>query len=146
MYASLSDITAWLRDDTIDVDDANTKQHNIEAGRLIRSRLSGTFTPLVLTEWDEPDNTPELIRSIAGRLAAAYLYRKLLSLQYDKEVASYASELWAEANAELTNIVLGNSIVVDDGNNPIDTTGENLIKFFPNNSVPPLFTVSDKFS
>ena len=53
MYASLDDITAWLLDDRLTVNDANSKQPNIDAGRIIRARLSGVFVPAVLNTWDK---------------------------------------------------------------------------------------------
>lgn len=145
MYASLEDITAFLRDDRVRVDDANSKQPNIDAGRIIRARLSGFFAPAVLNTWDSPANTPELIRSIAGRLAAAYLYRSLMSSEEDT-ISSYAQQLWNEAIQMLLDITNGNIVVVDATNTPIDTTGANLISFWPDNSTTPLFSISDVFS
>jgi hypothetical protein len=145
MYASLEDITAWLRDDKVKVSDANSKQPNIDAGRIIRARLSGVFVPAVLNTWDSPATTPELIRSIAGRLAAAYLYRSLFSAESD-EVSVYAQQLWNEAMMVINDIREGDTTVVDADNNPIDTTGSNLLSFFPNNSTQPLFSVNDVFS
>jgi len=145
MYASLDDISAWLRDDQVRVTDANSKQPNIDAGRIIRARLSGVFAPAVLTSWADPDSTPELIRSIAGRLAAAYLYRSLFSAETD-QVNLYAQQLWNEAMGILDDIRIGNTIVLDGSGNPVDTTGSNLISFFPDNSTSPLFSVGDVFS
>lgn len=145
MYASLDDISAWLRDDQVRVSDANSKQPNIDAGRIIRARLSGVFAPAVLTSWADPDSTPELIRSIAGRLAAAYLYRSLFSAESD-EVNQYAQQLWNEAMQIINDIRIGDTVVLDSNGDPVDTTGANLISFFPDNTTSPLFSVSDVFS
>jgi hypothetical protein len=146
MYASLSDIQGWIRDDVIPVNDANSKQPNIDAGRIIRARLAGVFAPVVLNTWDEPANTPEMIRGIAGRLAAAYVYRKYLSTESNDELSAYAQQLWNEAMMDLDNIRSGNTTVVDENNEPVDSTGANLLSFFPNNTTQPLFSVSDSFS
>lgn len=145
MYADLEDIRVWLRDSMIAVNDANTKQPNIDAGRIIRARLSGVFAPTVLQSWDSPDNTPELIRSIAGRLTAAYLYRSLMSSETD-QTSLYANELWIESMGVLNDIRSGDTILVDANNVPIDSTGANLLSFFPTNAQAPLFSVNDVFS
>lgn len=145
MYAGLDDISAWLRDDMVPVSDANTKQPNIDAGRIIRARLSGVFVPAVLQSWDAPETTPELIRSIAGRLTAAYLYRSLMSSEEDS-VSQYANELWNEAMGILNDIRIGDTVVLDDTGTPIDSTGSNLLSFFPTNRQSPLFSVNDVFS
>ncbi len=146
MYASLDDISSWLRDDRLSVNDANSKQPNIDAGRIIRARLSGVFAPAVLSSWDAPATTPEMVRSIAGRLAAAYLLRQLNSTEGNSEIAAYAMELWTDAMGILNDIRIGNTTVVDENNDPIDTTGSNLISFWPDNTTSPLFSVSDVFS
>lgn len=146
MYASLEDISAWLRDDRVTINDANTKQPNIDAGRIIRSRLSGVFAPAVLSTWDSPDDTPELVRSIAGRLTAAYVLRGYNSTEGNPEIAAYATQLWNDSMQMLSDIIMGTQTVVDDNNNPIDTTGENLLGFWPDNTTNPLFSVSDVFS
>lgn len=146
MYSSLSDIKGWLRDDTVDVNDANTKQPGIDADRLIRARLSGVFAPAVFSSWADPETTPELIRSVSGQLTAAYLLRKLASIEGDKDISAYAQQLWNEANAKINDIIIGNDTVVDANNAPIDTTGENLISFFPNNQTQPMFSINDVFA
>lgn len=145
MYSDLEDIKAWLRDDMVRVSDANSKQPNIDAGRIIRARLSGVFAPAVLQSWDAPANTPELIRSVSGRLTAAYLYRSLMSSESDG-ISTYASQLWNEAMGILNDVRDGNTVVLDDTGTPIDSTGSNIISFFPTNAQPPLFSVNDVFS
>src|SRR5687768_5769838 len=47
----------------------------LDAERVIKGRLSGVFAPTTLAGWTTPETTPNYIRAIAGRLAAALLYR-----------------------------------------------------------------------
>jgi len=144
MLASREDIQAWLRQDIVPVNDANSQKPNLEALRDIRGQLVGTFAVTVLNSWDSPDNTPEQIRSIAGRLAAAYMYRMFYSERGD-EVPPYAQELYNEAIAKIAQIQTGAITVVDDTGTPIDITGANLLSFWPNDSSPS-FTMDKEFA
>lgn len=146
MFASKEDIQVWLRDDTISVDDANSAKPNLEAWRLIKGQLSGVFSVAVIQSWVDPANTPSQIRSIAGRLAAAFLYRTLLSIEYDREVAAYAKTILDEAMALIAQIEAGSLIVVDDTDTPIDTTGQGLLSFWPTNETAPKFSMDQEFS
>src|SRR5436305_6653619 len=111
MFASKTDIQAWLRSDRIIIDDANSQKPNVEANGIIVGRLAGFFSQLVITSWADPDTTPELIRGIAGRLAAAFLYQSYYS-EESTDVLAYAQWLYNNAVLMLDQIIAGDLIVV----------------------------------
>lgn len=146
MFASKTDIQAWLRQDKILVDDANSQKPNIDAMRIIKGQLAGVFAPIVIASWDAPENTPQLIRGVAGRLAASFIHAVVYSEESDREISAFSQWLYDGAMAELLKIVTGTSTVTDDDGNPVDTTGQGLLSFFPDNSTTPMFTIGQTFS
>lgn len=144
MLASNADIQNFLGDDKISVGDVNAAKPNIEAERLIKGQLSGIFTALTLSSWNSPENTPEQVRGIAGRLAAAFLYRGMYS-EEQEAVPEYAQLLYNEAIMLLQDIKTGNLSVLDEDNVPIDSSGS-ILGFWPNNSTVPVFSMDQKFS
>lgn len=42
--------------------------------RTVRSQLSPRYSPITLAGWHDPEHTPTVVRSIAAKLIAAYLY------------------------------------------------------------------------
>jgi hypothetical protein len=146
VLAKLEDIQKFMPDHKVEVNNANTAQWQIEATRIIKSKLSGTFTALVLHSWASPDSTPSIIRSIAGELVAAYLYRALYS-EDETAVPAYAQTLYNEAIALLNEIRDGVTIVLDDNDVPIGdvtTTTMGTGDFYPDDSAPgPYFRMSD---
>lgn len=144
VFASKTDIQAWLASDKFKVDDANSQKSNIEATRIVKGALAGMFTPIVVSTWADPDTTPELVRSVTGRLAAAFIHAEIYSEESDREVSAYSQWLYDGAMALLAQIIAGSEIVLDDDGNPISTTGEGLLSFFPDNTTTPVFTM-DKF-
>lgn len=146
MFASKTDIQAWIRSDKIVVDDANSQKPNIEATRIVKGQLAGMFSPVVIASWADPDSTPELVRGVTGRLAAAFLHAAVYSEESDREISAYSQWLYNGAIAVLAQIVAGTLTITDVNGNPIDTTGEGLLSFFPDDTTTPLFTVSQIFS
>lgn len=145
MFASISDIQTWPREDRIDVNAVNSEKPAIEADRLIRAQLAGVFTPVVVATWVDPSTTPELIRSISGRLAAAYLIRNLYS-EEGNAVPEYATELYVEGVGMLAAIRSGNLTVVDGAGVPI-TEATSDISFWPNDTTDgPYFTMNQQFA
>lgn len=119
ILASIEDINGFLPD-LIEITDGQDTQYQIDANRVVKSQLAGVYTPLILTGWDAPADTPQLIRGIAGRLIAAKYY----AIQFSQEttnVPQYAQNLYNEAISMLANIKRGALIVVDDNNDPIST-------------------------
>lgn len=146
MFASKTDIQAWLQADKITVDDANSQKQNIEATRIVKGSLAGMFTPVVIASWADPSSTPELIRSVAGRLAAAFIHASVYSEESDREISAYSQWLYDGAMFQIAQIISGALTVTDSGGEPVDTEGTGLLSFFPDDTTTPLFTVSQQFS
>lgn len=145
MFASLTDIQAWLGNNKITVDDAMSAKPNIEATRIIKGQLAGVFTPSMMLTWADPDNTPELIRSIAGRLTAAYIYKQLYS-EETTEIPPYAQDLYNQAIAMLADIRSGAIVVLDVDDEPVTADGVNVLGFWPNDTTVPAFTMDQEFA
>jgi|ERR1041385_4727121 hypothetical protein len=144
-FASNSDIQTWFGDDKITVSDALSFKAKIEADRLIRGQLAGVFTALTISSWTSPGNTPELIRSIAGRLAAAYIYEAIYS-EEQTALPEYAQKLYNDAIQMLQDIKTGNLIVVGADNNPIEESAGGFLSFWPDDTTSPKFTMDMEFS
>jgi len=147
LLASNEDINTWLPADKLEANLANTAKEQIDAQRLIRGQLAGVFTPVIIAGWADPDTTPDLIRGVAGRLIAAFLYRKVYS-EDSTDIPEYAQTLYNEAIGTLTGIRAGNIIVTDSSGNPI---GDNQLDmsssdFWPNDTTAgPYFTMDQSF-
>lgn len=148
ILATLEDVNGFLPD-LVEITDGDDKQFQVDAQRVIKSQLAGVFTPLVLTGWDTPAHTPQLIRGIAGRLIAAKWYAQQFS-QETTLIPAFAQSLYNEAIGMLSQIKAGTLIVIDDSNNPIgtgsalDLTSADLN---PNNaSSEPVFTMGMEFA
>lgn len=145
MFASISDIQTWPREDRIDVNSVNSEKAGIDADRLIRAQLAGVFTPIVITSWADPNSTPELIRAIAGRLTAAFLIRNLYS-EEGNAVPEYATELYVEGVQMLAGIRSGNLTVVDAAGVPVSNTGNDISSWPDDTTDGPYFTMAQQFS
>lgn len=146
MFASKTDIQAWLDSDKIVVDDANSQKQNIEATRIVKGSLAGMFAPVVIASWADPDSTPELIRGVTGRLTAAFVHANIYSEESDREISAYSQWLYDGAMVSIAGIINGNLTVTDDNGDPIDTSGTGLLSFFPDDTTTPLFTILQQFS
>src|SRR5215469_12649521 len=145
LLASLNDVNGWLTSDKLEATPANSAQPQIEAWRLIRGQLASSFTPVTLASWVDPNSTPDLIRSIAGRLIAAYIYRSTYAAESDTTIPAYAQELYNEAVSMLADIRSGNLTVVDVSGNPITGgTGFANTDFLPNNTTTPPYFIMDQ--
>lgn len=148
MLATLDDVRKWIAGDKLEVDDVNVQGFQIEATRIIKSSLSGVFQPTTLHSWDTPETTPAIIRSIAGELIAAYLYRDVYS-EDTPDVPEYAQTLYNEAISMLRDIRTGSLIVVDTNDVPIEENQLDMdsLDFYPNDSAPgPYFTMDKAWS
>lgn len=146
ILAGLEDVNVWL-DNKVRMYDSDDNDLQIEATRIIKSTLAGVFTPTVLFAWDTPDNTPELIRGVAGRLIAAYWYKNKYS-EDDTDIPAYAQSLYDEAIRMLVDIRSGVLTVLDEDGNPIAESGleTNETWFWPNNTtIGPVFTMEMEF-
>lgn len=148
LLASKSDIQKWLPADKISIGDGDTDEFQIEVNRTVKAMLTGVFTPSVLHAWATPGATPAIIRSIAGELIAAYVYRKLYS-EDSRTIPAYAQGLYDEAVQKLKDIRAGLLAVLDDNDVPItgDTALFTSADFYPNNSAPgPYFTMDREWA
>ncbi len=147
LLASNVDVNAWLTDDKLEANDANTAGLQIEAWRLIRGQLANSFLPTTLASWTSPDTTPDQIRSVASRLIAAYLYRVVYA-EDSLTIPPYAQALYNEAIAMLADIRSGATVVLDADDNPIEVNAlaMSAADFWPNNSTDgPFFTMDATF-
>lgn len=114
-----------------------------DAERIVKGYLSGVFTPVTLAGWDTPENTPPQIRAVAGRFAAALIYRVRYS-ESSLDDPTYAQNKYNEAMAMLQGIIDG-SIVLEGVDEPaLEFTDE---WFFPTDAATdqPKFTMSGRF-
>ena len=147
--ASLDDVRHWLTfsDGKLSLEEVDTSGPQIEAQRLVKSLLSGTFTTAQLQSWANPDATPPLIRNVSGELVAAYIYRDAYS-EDDPDVTKYAQQLYDEALAKIAEIRAGTLIVLDENDVPLTETALEMgaDDFWPNDSTEgPYFTMGQQF-
>jgi hypothetical protein len=135
--ASLDDVRKWIAEDKLSVDDVNSTGFEIQATRIIKSSLSGVFQASTLSSWNTPENTPAIIRGIAGELIAAYMYRQAYS-EDDVNVPEYAQTLYNEAILQLREIRDGTLIVLGPDDEPVDinTLAASPDDFYPNDKAP----------
>jgi|SRR5688572_23929771 len=112
-FADTADANKFLDETKIvlieHTDDDEPEQDSAE--RIIRGYLAGHIAASEIATWTTPGSTPELIRDIAGRLVAAFRYRKLYSEDVN-EVSPYAQALYDEAIRMLNMIVDGSLTIV----------------------------------
>lgn len=114
-----------------------------DSERIIRGYLAGVFEAATLASWVDPDNTPSVIRAIAGRFTAALIYRTRYS-EDSLDDPEFAQNKYNEAMDMLMKVISGEIVleeVDDDTANPFDNTW-----FEPtNDSDPPKFAMSDRY-
>ena len=148
LLADLDDIKRWLPDDKLTVTDGSTSSFQVEAYRIVKSQLAGVFAPVTLNGWADPSTTPAIIRSVAGRLIAAYIYREAYSEDIP-DIPEYAQALYDEAIMMLTQIRAGTLTVVDEDDIPIGTNELDMTTsdFYPNDDAPgPFFSMEQEFA
>lgn len=95
-----------------DVPDDRARAYE-DAERIIRGYLAGVWDdPSPMVGWTDPDSTPPEIRAIAGRFAAAKIYRVRYS-ENSLEDPGYAQTLYNEAMQMLQGIIDGDITVTD---------------------------------
>lgn len=93
----------------------------LDVERIVRGTLAGTFSAATLAVWSTPDDTPEYIRSIGGRLAAALIYRLRLAQDFPDDT-EYAQQKYNEAMQMLEWVRTG-QVVLEEVTEEIDTGG-----------------------
>lgn len=144
ILASLNDINTHLPYDKSRMLDSDDDELQTDAARYIRSLLAGFFSATTLASWTTPDDTPELIRGIAGRIIAAKYYATLYSEDISA-ISGYAQNLYNEANKIIDAIRTGTMVVLDTDDNPIaleTSTSLDTTDFWPNDETDgPYFTM-----
>lgn len=142
---SLEDINVHLPQDKLVADSANTSKEQLDAQRIIFSKLSNTYTPALLATWATPATTPETIRAIGGRLVAALVYSRAFAAEVDG-IPEYAQNLYDEALMMLQQIVNGDITLPGLSETPTSTGQFNADNFYPNADAPgPFFSMLDRF-
>lgn len=145
MLASLDDINTFLPQDKLSASDGNEEiqRHQIDVDRVIKGYLSSTYTAATLAAWADPVTTPPFIRSIAGRLIAAWHYARKLSENLPDWDRTYPQRLYDEAMAMLLGVQTGD-VIVDPGAPPPGTQfGDDF--FYPGKGTEPVFTMDMRF-
>lgn len=144
-YANLEDINTHLPEDKLVMTDANSPKLMLDAERIIRGYLVGVIEPAKLAAWVDPDHTPELIRSIAGRLIAAAYYATRYS-EDAVDIPKYAQNKYNEALNMLQRIQSGKVVLVDVDGVTIDRNAAQFdTDWFRPNDSKPTFTMGQKF-
>lgn len=145
-----SDIQVQLPQDKLNIDDIPDDKANMQrdAERIIVAKLAGFLESTTINSWTTPEDTPDIIRAIGGRLAASLIYR----VRYSEDALDdpeFASFKYNEAMSMLEGIIEGNIVIVDpDTGEPItDPTSDFTNEFFTPNSTsdPPNFTMADRY-
>ena len=114
----------------------------LDAERIIRGYLAGVFEPATLALWVDADSTPAQIRAIAGRFAAAKIYRNRYS-EDSLDDPEFAQFMYDEALTMLMKVING-QIVLDDIVD-LGTQFDNTY-FFPNSTTDePKFAMDDVY-
>jgi len=111
--------------------------------RIIRGYLAGVYTPATLASWTTPALTPDLIRAIGGRLAAALIYRTRYS-EDSLDDPQFAQFKYNEAMRMLQGVIDG-TLVLEDV--PADSATQFSNEFFypTNEADDPKFTMDAVF-
>lgn len=143
LYATLDDINVHLPADKAFMQDGQDDLLQVDAYRLIRARLSGTFSAAAIATWVSPTTTPELIREIAGKLIAAKFYAELVA-EDEADGSLFAQSLYNEAIAMLNDIRNGTLTIL--GVDGLELDNGNLVQtsFWPNSTTDdPSFSVGE---
>ncbi len=114
-----------------------------DAERIVKGYLAGVFAAATLSTWTTPATTPAEIRAVAGRLAAALIYRTRYS-ENSLDDPQFAQNKYLEA-MNMLNDIIGGTIVLTG---VIDiTTGFTNAMFTPNadSTDQPKFTMAGRF-
>lgn len=148
LFATVDDINAHLpvEQGKAQISDSEDGLLQIDAYRLIRARLSGTFDTTVIAAWTNPASTPEIIREIAGKIIAAKWYA-LLVAEDEADGSIFAQNLYNEAIAMLNDIRNGVLTVIGVDGEEMANSSLAESSFWPNDTSPePSFTVEETWA
>lgn len=143
-YADLEDINQHLPFSQLQITEQEDEPWQVDAERIIRGYLSNVFTSATLSSWTTPSNTPDIIRSIAGRFIAAWFYASKVAGELG-EWPDYSDHKYKEALKWLEDVQTG-QLVLDDLLEPAvfeeSLTSED---FWPNDDAA-VFTIAKEFA
>lgn len=144
-FASLEDINPHLPDTTLQITEQDDEPYQIDAERIIRGYLSNVYTSQTLASWTTPNQTPGLIRSVAGRLIAAWFYAAKISGEIP-DWNDYSDQKYKEAIDLLERIQSGDLILVEVTDEV--TTGDAITSadFWPNDLEGSMFKIEQEFA
>jgi hypothetical protein len=148
LYATLDDINAHLpvEQGKAQISQSEDALLQIDAYRLIRGRLSGTFDTAVINTWVSPVTTPDQIRQIAGKLIAAKWYA-LLVAEDEADGSLFAQTLYNEAIAALNELRTGDTTLIGVDGLEIENPALIESSFWPNDTSPdPSFSVEETWA
>lgn len=144
-YADLDDINTHLPTDKLSVTAGLEPRLSLDAERIIRGYLVGVIAPATLAAWVDPAHTPELIRSISGRLIAAAYYATRYS-EDSPDIPKYAQNKYNEAINILQRIQTGKVVLVEPDGTTVDRNAAQFdTDWFRPNDSKPAFTMGQKF-
>jgi hypothetical protein len=139
--ASLDDINTHLPGDKFAATDGNPEigLYQIDMERTIKGYLSSVFSQATLNGWANPANTPVYIRSIAGRLIAAFYYAKKVSEDLPDWDRTYPQRLYDEAMRMLEEVRTGDVVLLE----VIEPAGTRFDSsfFYPDENTTPKFSM-----
>lgn len=141
ILANLDDINQFLDQTVAEATNENTSLIQVGVARVIRGNLYPVIDQVILQGWRTPNNTPEIIRELAGMfIAAQHYYNEWSKTNNIIDDDSYPQRLYDRAIALLRQILSGEIIIPDV---PIQSTG-NLTAddFFPVDDTDRAFTRS----
>lgn len=143
-FANAADANKFLDGTTISVTDADDDGEQLSAETLIRAYLTYRVPAAVMATWDVsvlPASVPQLVREIAGRLVAAYRYRKLAS-EDNGSIQPYAQSLYEEAVQMLEDILAGKLSIPEVDPGTLEETNHLTVgMFLPNDTTQDPFPV-----
>jgi hypothetical protein len=136
------DVQAHLPKDKLVVEEIPDDRDRVylDAERIVRGYLAGVVESTVLATWLTPETTPQIIRAITSRFAAAEIYRLRFGEQSFDD-PEYAQVKYDEAMGMLNDIIKGNLLIDGVAQTEFDDS-----YFWPNNTTdPPKFTMADQY-
>jgi len=146
-FTTVDDINAYLPDGSnaaspaVEADSVNVAKIQLSVERVIRGYLARILSTATMAAWDEPVNTPDIIREVAAMLEAAQLFfDQVAASSLDLDDRHIAQVLYDRAMLILNDIISGQIIVP----NVIVDTPEtmSLENFFPIDDTDRAFTLS----
>ena len=135
-FSNAADANVFLDGTTLLAVDGQIDDENSDAEALIRAYLTNRVPDTVIATWAmTPSITvPELVRDIAGRFVAAFLYRRNISGN-DSAVDPYANQLYMEAQSLLEGIIDGTLVIPEvPPEILLNTNHLSEAMFYPNNT------------